>query len=71
MKTNKGFLRTQKGSTLTEYAVILGLIALVGWGAISALGTNAASIFNFIGKGVVDTSTAGTTGLAGAAKFGS
>lgn len=53
MKMNNFFHKVgeNKGSTLTEYAVILGLIALVAWGAVSSLGVDAANVFSFLGSG--------------------
>ncbi|MEI8295376.1 MAG: hypothetical protein WCG04_02490 [Alphaproteobacteria bacterium] len=58
MKVNEGFIKAKKsrsseGSTLTEYAIILGLISLISWGAISALGIEIANLFNMLGSEAV------------------
>ncbi|MEI8295927.1 MAG: Flp family type IVb pilin [Alphaproteobacteria bacterium] len=70
MKTNKYLLNNRKGSTLTEYAVILGLVALVAWGAISTLGVNATNVFSFLSAGATSAAVANPTGLKAVAKLG-
>lgn len=44
--------REQKGQTLAEYALILGLIAVVAIGAVTLLGTNVSTILNQIATAV-------------------
>jgi pilus assembly protein Flp/PilA len=43
------FLKNEDGPTAVEYAVMLALIIVVCITAITALGTNAANTFTFVG----------------------
>ncbi|MEI8295377.1 MAG: hypothetical protein WCG04_02495 [Alphaproteobacteria bacterium] len=70
MKLNEYLAKATKGSTLTEYAVILGLIALVGWGAISALGVDTANVFSFLSAGKTSAQTENTKGLGNIKSLG-
>jgi pilus assembly protein Flp/PilA len=49
------FLRREDGPTAVEYAVMLALIIVVCIAAISTLGSNASSTFNYVG---IEVSTA-------------
>ncbi len=54
-------LRREEGQDLAEYALILGLIAVVLIGVIGALTGSMETIFNAI-KGALDTAASGGTG---------
>ena len=51
------FLKNEDGPTAVEYAVMLALIIVVCIVAISALGSNAANTFNYVGTKVSTTSS--------------
>ena len=51
------FLKREDGPTAVEYAVMLALIIVVCIAAISALGSNAANTFNYVGTKVSTTSS--------------
>ena len=51
------FLRNEDGPTAVEYAVMLALIIVVCIAAISALGSNAANTFNYVGTKINTTSS--------------
>src|SRR5262249_33885078 len=51
------FLKAEAGPTAVEYAVMLALIIVVCIAAISALGSNAANTFNYVGNKVNTTSS--------------
>jgi pilus assembly protein Flp/PilA len=51
------FLKNEDGPTAVEYAVMLALIIVVCIVAISALGSNAANTFNYVGNKVSTTSS--------------
>ncbi len=44
----KRFFRDEEGATMVEYALMLGLIAVVCIGMVTAIGTNANVLFNTI-----------------------
>ena len=52
-----GFLKAEDGPTAVEYAVMLALIIVVCIAAISALGSNAANTFNYVGNKVSTTAS--------------
>lgn len=45
-------VRKQEAQTLAEYALILGLVAVVAIGAVTLLGTNVSSILNKIAAAI-------------------
>jgi pilus assembly protein Flp/PilA len=51
------FLKNEDGPTAVEYAVMLALIIVVCITAISALGSNAANTFTYVGTKVATTSS--------------
>ena len=51
------FLKREDGPTAVEYAVMLALIIVVCIAAVSALGSNAANTFNYVGTKVATTSS--------------
>ena len=51
------FLRREDGPTAVEYAVMLALIIVVCITAVTALGTNAANTFSYVGT---NTGTVGS-----------
>ena len=51
------FLKAEDGPTAVEYAVMLALIIVVCITAISALGSNAANTFNYVGNAVNTTAS--------------
>jgi pilus assembly protein Flp/PilA len=51
------FLKREDGPTAVEYAVMLALIIVVCIAAISALGSNAAGTFTFVGNAIGTTSS--------------
>jgi pilus assembly protein Flp/PilA len=48
----KDKLESEKGATATEYALLVGLIALILVGAVGTLGTNLNEVFTKIGTAV-------------------
>jgi len=46
------FLSSQNGSTATEYAVMLALIVVVSFVAITSLGTKVTSVFESVESGI-------------------
>ncbi len=48
MEMIKRFCREEEGATMVEYALMLGLIAVVCIGMVTAIGTNANVLFNTI-----------------------
>ena len=55
MNTLRRFFRDERGIELSEYVVALGLILVVAFVAITALGSQIVRIFN-IGRGQAQTS---------------
>jgi pilus assembly protein Flp/PilA len=51
------FLQAEDGPTAVEYAVMLALIIVVCIAAISALGSNAANTFDYVGNVISTTSS--------------
>lgn len=69
MNMIKDFLREEDGATAIEYALIVGLVAVVIIGALSLLGGEVGNLFTELGKKVKtvsedvgDISTDGSTG---------
>ena len=44
----KTLARDEEGAAMVEYAILLGLIAIVSIGIITTLGTNVSGVFNQI-----------------------
>ena len=54
-QTLVSFVKDESGPTAVEYAVMLALIIVVCITAITALGTNAANTFSYVGTNVGKT----------------
>lgn len=54
----KQFVRDEEGVTAIEYGLIASLIAVVIITAVTALGGNLKSVFNYIKNAIITTSTA-------------
>ena len=44
----KSFARDEEGAAMVEYAILLGLIAIVSIGIITSLGVSVSKVFNTI-----------------------
>lgn len=70
-KHNKGFIKGNRGATVLEYASLIGLISMVSWGALAALGSDANSRLAFIASCKTQTaSTNAPNGVAAVVKQG-
>jgi pilus assembly protein Flp/PilA len=66
LRACRQLLQSEDGPTAVEYAVMLALIVVVCIGAITTLGSNAASTFSFVASNVAPAdSSGGGTGDAG------
>ena len=52
MNTLTSLVRDENGAAMVEYAILLGLIAIVSIGIITTLGTNVSAVFNQINTSI-------------------
>jgi pilus assembly protein Flp/PilA len=58
MKTVERFVRDQKGATLVEYIILVGIVALIAFGGFKAFGTNVTTSIKAQGASVGSVNTA-------------
>jgi len=56
MELIKRFVREEEGQGLVEYALILGLIAIVAIAALTTAGTNISKGLDYVGQNIKTTS---------------
>jgi pilus assembly protein Flp/PilA len=44
----RSFVKDERGATMVEYAIVVGLIAVAGITAVTLFGTNLSTAFNFL-----------------------
>lgn len=54
MKSLKSLIRDEEGAAMVEYAILLGLIAVVSIGIITALGQTVSGVFNAVNTSVTN-----------------
>ena len=54
MKSALAFIHDEEGAAMVEYAILLGLIAVVSIGIITALGQTVSGVFNTVNTSVTN-----------------